>query len=138
MNGKTYMLRVWNTLTNTYDTVAVTQEVYNEYRRSYWREEKGDVQYQNRTLPLYEAVLNKDRAVHTDPEHILEGKEQMEALASALQQLGRDEYELFEALFFDELTEAQYARKLGVSQQAVNQRKQRIKKHLRKMLEGGC
>lgn len=74
MNGKTYMLRVWNTLTNTYDTVAVTQEVYNEYRRSYWREEKGDVQYQNRTLPLYEAVLNKDRAVHTDPEHILEGK----------------------------------------------------------------
>ena len=40
MNGKTYMLRVWNTLTNTYDTVAVTQEVYNEYRRSYWREEK--------------------------------------------------------------------------------------------------
>lgn len=62
----------------------------------------------------------------------------MEALASALQQLGRDEYELFEALFFDELTEAQYARKLGVSQQAVNQRKQRIKKHLRKMLEGGC
>ena len=82
--------------------------------------------------------MNKDRAVHTDPEHILEGKEQMEALASALQQLGRDEYELFEALFFDELTEAQYARKLGVSQQAVNQRKQRIKKHLRKMLEGGC
>ena len=36
----------------------------------------------------------------------------MEALASALQQLGQDEYELFEALFFDELTEAQYARKL--------------------------
>ena len=41
MNGKTYMLRVWNTLTNTYDTVAVTQEVYNEYRRSYWREERA-------------------------------------------------------------------------------------------------
>ncbi len=52
----------------------------------------------------------------------------MEALASALQQLGQDEYELFEALFFDELTEAQYARKLrgvpagGQSEKATDQK----------------
>ena len=50
-------------------------------------------------------------------------------------QLTKEERDLIYALFFDEKTESEVAKSLGVSQQAIHKRKNRILKKLKNFFE---
>ncbi len=65
----------------------------------------------------------------------VESKLMYEALYEALSILPDDEEALIRKLFFEELTERNAAEKYGVSQAAINKRKARILKKLKKILE---
>jgi len=54
-------------------------------------------------------------------------------LYRCLSLLADDERDLIEALFFQGLTEAEYASQLGVTQQNINKRKQRVLKKIKKI-----
>ena len=56
----------------------------------------------------------------------------VDKLHTALMQLTREERDFISALFFDEKTESDVAKALGISQQAVHKRKNRILKKLKK------
>ena len=59
----------------------------------------------------------------------------LDKLHTALLQLTKEERALIYALFFDEKTESEVAKPLGVSQQAIHKRKNRILKKLKNFFE---
>ena len=52
----------------------------------------------------------------------------------ALKQLSEDEWVIIKMLFYDEMSERDTAKVLGISQVAVNKRKHRILKKLKKII----
>lgn len=58
----------------------------------------------------------------------------VDKLREIIKVLSEEEVELIQALYFDELSEREYARKRGVSQVAVHKRKQRVLQKLRDMI----
>jgi RNA polymerase sigma factor (sigma-70 family) len=73
---------------------------------------------------------------NSNTEEYIEKKEEYENLHNALELLDKDERELIYLLFFAEkpLTERQLAEKLNVSQSAINQKKIKILKKIKKFL----
>ena len=59
----------------------------------------------------------------------------VDKLHTALMQLTKEERDFISVLFFDEKTESDVAKCLGVSQQAVHKRKNRILKKLKNFFE---
>lgn len=59
----------------------------------------------------------------------------VENLHIAMQQLTSEELNIIKMLFFDEMTERDTAKILGISQVAVNKRKHRILKKLKKIIK---
>lgn len=68
------------------------------------------------------------------PEEIVIHNDAVERLRKALALLSSDERALVKALFEDCLSERQYAKKLGLSQKAVNKRWHKIKEKLKKLM----
>lgn len=62
---------------------------------------------------------------------------EIDALRKALSVLSDADNELVQALFYDGLTEQEYAAQVGISQQMINRKKQRILKLLKKLLSEG-
>ena len=62
-------------------------------------------------------------------------KMMIEKLTAVLPLLTDDERELIQAIYFDEMTEREYAEKTGVYRNAVHKRKVRILEKLKKLLE---
>lgn len=73
---------------------------------------------------------------NSNTEEYIEEKEKYESLYNALSLLDKEERELIDLLFFVEkpLTERQIAEKLNVSQSAINQKKKKIFKKIKKFL----
>ena len=59
---------------------------------------------------------------------------EIDALRKALSVLSDADNELVQALFYDGLTEQEYAVQVGISQQMISRKKQRILKSLKKLL----
>ena len=109
-NGK-FTLIVFNTCTQEYEEVMVTEEVYRTYCRTRFID-----------------------AINT-PEHIILEQIKKEALYQAISALPAADQALVQGLFFKGQSELDYAREIGVSQPAVHKRKVRILKSLKKLLE---
>ena len=118
--------------------VEVTDEVYTAYMR-------GD-----RKMRYFEADLKSERPVYgrrmeenarqfaaaaESVEDVVIRKLAVDKLHTALMQLTKEERDFICALFFDEKTESEVAKGLGVSQQAVHKRKSRILKKLKNFFE---
>jgi RNA polymerase sigma factor (sigma-70 family) len=58
-----------------------------------------------------------------------------EKLHCSLDKLSQAEKQLIQALYYEGLSEREYAARIGISQKGVNKRKHAIQKKLRKMLE---
>lgn len=67
--------------------------------------------------------------------HVVFRKLTLDKLHTALLQLPKEERALIYALFFDGKTESEVAKHLGVSRQAIQKRKNRILKKLKKFFE---
>ena len=142
--AKTYTLTVFNTCTSQYEKVEATKEVYNEFRRGEWRIEKNDDKHcANETL-FSELIGGNDGAFENfrefidnslNPESIFAENAPIKALYSAIRMLSDLDKQLLQALFFDGMTEREYAERAGVFRNAVHKRKARILAKLKKSME---
>ena len=132
-NGK-FTLIVFNTCTQEYEEVIVTEEVYRTYCRTRWNIKDNDQSFFDHEIQTSGMIGSQDGAYENfrefidainTPEHIILEQMKKEALYQALVQ----------GLFFKGQSELDYAREIGVSQPAVHKRKVRILKSLKKLLE---
>lgn len=69
------------------------------------------------------------------PEERLLHEEELRLLRAALLQLTSDEKALIDALFYQGLTEREYAQQLGISQKGINKRRHKVLAKLRKIIK---
>ena len=62
-------------------------------------------------------------------------RDELERLRSSLKRLEPKERELVQALFFEQKTERQYAKSLGISQKAVNKRWHKVRLKIKKLMD---
>ena len=104
------------------EPIEVTEEIYRAYKRPAWAEKKRREVRAEHELSL---DLMKDEIASSQKllEDIIVGDI---VLADALETLSLDDRQLINAIFFEGLTERDYAAKIGISQKNVNKKKQRI------------
>jgi len=141
MTEKIYKLTVFNTFTEEYEEVLVTEDVYNECRRSEWRIDKNDSKHSKYTTPFSALVGGENGcyenfeefiAYKDNPEKMILSADMIQSLRTALNCLTNKEFEIITLLFFKGLPAIKVAHLLGISEQGVNKRKRcafsRIKK----------
>lgn len=143
---KTYTLTVFNTCTSQYqyEMVEATKEVYNEFRRGEWRIEKNDDKHRANETLFSELIGGDDGAFENfsefidnslNPESVFTENAPIKALYSTMRMLSDLDKQLLQALFFDGMTEREYAERTGVFRNAVHKRKVRILAKLKKSME---
>ena len=144
--NKKYTLTVYNTVTHRNEEVEVTREVYQAYRRTGWGIENNDASFFDHEIQMSGLIGGEDGAYENfkefiDTENIPDNTVlkimEIEALQKALSVLSDADNKLVQALFYDGLTEQEYAAQVGISQQMINRKKQRILKLLKKLLSEG-
>lgn len=124
--------------TKEYVEVEVSQEVYNELRRSEWREEK--VEYRDSTRKLSSDYEYEDGVTMKDfladpnptPEDVMVKKAETMILHEAMNILSEEKRWLIEQLYFCEKTERQLEKETGIPRTTINSRR---KKALEEMKE---
>ena len=139
-----FIIEAYNPSTKKHEAVVVTEAVYNAYRRSAWRVENNDTSFfdheiqQSSMSPNGEISIESIREAideETDVAFIALRHEEARFLHMAISRLPPDEQDLVRCLFFQEMNNAEYGRLIGTSGQAVGQKKARILKKLKKLLE---
>ena len=69
------------------------------------------------------------------PENMLLQEEELHLLRAALLLLTAEEKDLIDALFYQEMSEREYAQQLGISQKGVNKRRHKVLAKLRKIIK---
>lgn len=121
--------------------VEVSEAVYHAYHK-----EREAERYQNKLIHqnelslerLHEDGVNIDYLiVRVQPDIVdrLIQQEQLEALWIALQSLPEDERSLIDELFFNDKSERMLAAELGIATMTLHDRKHRILRKLKKILE---
>ena len=128
-SNRKFTLIVFNTCTQEYEEVIVTEEVYRTYCRTRWNIKDNDQSFFDHEIQTSGMI-----AINT-PEHIILEQIKKEALYQAISALPAADQALVQGLFFKGQSELDYAREIGVSQPAVHKRKVRILKSLKKLLE---
>ncbi len=123
-------------------TVEVTPEVYYAYfrmeRQERWQEEKR----QGHSVLSYDALDNGETVGLeampdlTGPslEELAIAKDMRERLHHAIEALPREERELIRAIYFEEISERDYAKRKGISQKGINKRRRKILSKLKNFL----
>ena len=134
--------------------VDVTDEIYTAYlkgqrKMSYFekdlkservlKDKNGDIK---KIIPSREdsldRLLSDNKRQFSDDsesvESIIQTNDEIDKLHNALNQLSADEWAIIKMLFYDEMSERDTAKVLGISQVAVNKRKHRILKKLKKII----
>lgn len=134
--------------------VDVTDEIYTTYlkgqrKMSYFekdlkserviKDKNGDIK---KIIPSREdsldRLLSDNKRQFSDDsesvESIIQTNDEIDKLHNALNQLSADEWAIIKMLFYDEMSERDTAKVLGISQVAVNKRKHRILKKLKKII----
>ena len=150
-SAKEYLKKIWV----RGQFVEVTDEVYTAYMRGdrKMRYFEADLKSERpvygsngeikQVLPSREDSLDRlmeenarqFAAAAESVEDVVIRKLAVDKLHTALMQLTKEERDFICALFFDEKTESEVAKGLGVSQQAVHKRKSRILKKLKNFFE---
>lgn len=85
-----------------------------------------------------ERIMSEEKTDFPDPDAYVEDwilrQERDEILHKAVSYLRKNERALIEALYFEEKTEAEYAKELGLLQKAVNKRRAKAIKNLKEIL----
>ena len=141
---KNYTLTVYNTLTRKNEEIEVSKEVYQTYRRTAWNIDDNNASFYAHEIQMSSLIGGEDGAYENFREFIdtentpdvtvLRGLEKA-ALHRIIAQLSESEQRLIQAIYFDGLTEREYADLLGVCRNAVHKRKIRILSKIRKILE---
>ena len=144
--NKKYTLTVYNTVTHRNEEIEVTREVYHAYRRTGWGIENNDASFFAHKIQMSGLIGGEEGAYENfkefiDTENIPDNTVlkivEIEALRKAISVVPDADKALVQALFYDGLTEQEYAAQVGISQQMINRKKQRILKLLKKLLSEG-
>ena len=144
MEKEIYALKVYNTLTKQYEDVVVTKKVYDTYRRTEWNIKDNDESFYEHEIQISGLIGGEDDAYENFrefiddvniPENIFMTREGMDEVRNAVRILPVQERNLIVALYFERLTENEYADKTGVSQQYVSKSKKKILEKLKLFLE---
>ncbi|MEE1057335.1 MAG: sigma-70 family RNA polymerase sigma factor [Acutalibacteraceae bacterium] len=134
--------------------IDVTDEIYTAYlkgqrKMNYFekdlkyervlKDKNGDIK---KIIPSREdsldRLLSDNKRQFSDDsesvESIIQTNDEIDKLHNALKQLSDDEWAIIKMLFYDEMSERDTAKVLGISQVAVNKRKHRILKKLKKII----
>ena len=134
--------------------VDVTDEIYTAYlkgerKMSYFekdlkservlKDKNGDIKeiIPSREDSLDRLLSDNKRQFSDDSESvesIIQTNDEIDKLHNALNQLSADEWAIIKMFFYDEMSERDTAKVLGISQVAVNKRKHRILKKLKKII----
>lgn len=140
----TYTVTVFNTVTGTYENIAVPKAVYDEYRRGEWRISKNDDKHSANETPFSALIGGEDDnyekfhefiSYDANPENIIAKNIRTEELLKTVASLSAEDQALVQALFYKGLTEREYAEQLGVFRNAIHKRKVRILGKLKNFLE---
>ena len=134
-SNRKFTLIVFNTCTQEYEEVIVTEEVYRAYCRTRWNIKDNDQSFFDHEIQTSGMIGSQDIDAINTPEHIILEQIKKEALYQAISALPAADQALVQGLFFKGQSELDYAREIGVSQPAVHKRKVRILKSLKKLLE---
>lgn len=123
---------------NDGQVVPVTEEAYREYKRPQWREAKQKKVRQMREFSLEYMIENGMEHIYSDNqklvEEIAEDNLMLEMLMKALETLTDDERSLINELYFNEKSEREVSKSIGVPQRTINSRRQAIIKKLKKIM----
>ena len=139
-----FFVRTINTFTGKPEMVEVSKEVYQVYRRTGWNMEDNDESFYAHEVQF--SSMSRDEDIDVDsfhefvnyeanPEVQFLRCETIKVLREVVCLLPTEDQTFIKRMFEECMTEASLADVLGVSQQAVNRRKQRLLKKLKKMLE---
>ena len=134
MSEKVYVLNVYNTMTGQYELIQVTKEVFQTYRRTKWNIEDSTERFFKHETQMSSLIGGENEGYERFHEFI-----DYENNRNVLDLLPPKDYELVYELYFKNRTERECAQRLGMSQQAVHERKKRILKKIKNNLdEEGC
>ena len=140
--NKKYTLTVYNTVTHRNEEVEVTREIYQAYRRTGWGIENNDASFFAHEIQMSGLIGGEEGAYENfkefiDTENIPDNTVlkivEIEALRKAISVLPDADKALIRALFYDGLTEREYAKVTGLPQKTINNRKLAIIRKLRKL-----
>ncbi|WP_077534121.1 RNA polymerase sigma factor [Massiliimalia massiliensis] len=142
IENKKFTLTVYNTVTRRNEEVEVTREVYHAYRRTGWNIEDNDASFFEHEIQMSGLIGGEDGAyenfrefIDTEniPDNTVLKETEIEALQRAVSALPDADKALIKALFYDGLTEREYAKETGIPQKTINNRKMVILRKLRKL-----
>lgn len=142
--ANTYVVTVYNTITAQYEEVTITEDVYNEMRRSQWRIEKNDSKHSANETPFSALTGGEEGAYENFHEFVSEKDTLVEALCKkelighlheAIDQLPAGEKLVIELFYFQHFSSQKIGQMLGISEQAVTKRRRSAYQHLRDFLK---
>ena len=141
--AKTYEVTVFNTVTQKYEKVSVSKEVYHAYKRTGWNIKDNNESFYAHEIQLSSLIGGEDGAYDNfsefiddsqNPELLFAQQEQIEELYAAINKLCNSDRELIIAIYFEGMTERSYASKSGIPTMTVHDRKIRALKRLKDFL----
>ncbi len=116
--------------------IPVSKEVYYAFKRPAWKERKRRQVRAEKELSL-EAFADAGFEIPSGEalvDEIVEDKLLLDMLSKALSELTEEERVLIDELFFNDKSEREIAREIGVSQPAIHKRRNRILEKLKKLM----
>lgn len=141
--AKTYEVTVFNTVTQKYEKVSISKEVYHAYKRTGWNIKDNNESFYAHEIQLSSLIGGEDGAYDNfsefiddsqNPELLFAQQEQIEELYAAINKLCNSDRELITAIYFEGMTERSYASKSGIPAMTVHDRKIRALKRLKGFL----
>ena len=131
---RTYYLRVSGTM------VKVTEEVYRTYYQFKDHQKHLERMERKHGQFSYDALDTSERSGEAMLSDFFAPSIEEIAIAHVMYEklhcsFSQAEKQLIQALYYEGLSEREYAARIGISQKGVNKRKHAIQKKLRKMLE---
>ncbi len=144
MEKKFILHNVYNTLTGEYEDVEVSEELYVTYKRTGWGIENNDASFYDHEIQFSGLIGGENdnyenfREFIDDvnvPENIFMTKLVMLEVQNAVNDLPAKEKDLIVAIYYERLTESEYAARICVTQQYVSKSKKKILKKLKLFLK---
>lgn len=143
MSNENYILSVYSALTGQIEDIQVTEAIYNEYRRGGWTIERNDSRFRENEIPFSDLKGGLDgafenfrefRSEEDNPAELTVRQLTLQQLRMALGSLDKPDQELLLDIFERGKTEREIAAAQGVSQNAINKKRQRLMRKLKNIL----
>lgn len=136
-----YYLKVYNTITKKCENVEVRKEVYDSYRRSDWNLKDNDESFYAHEIQFSMLKGGLEGAFENFHEFVFDAglsndlTDMRIRLKNALSQLTDAEMTLIYAIYFNDISEAEYGRRTNESRQNVHNKRNRVLCKIYNLLE---